>query len=213
MEFPEFILALEKRLQQPLPGLTAQLRMTSMARLRRLRNGGVPDDARPSSVLVLLYPYRSDIGFPVIRRPDYPGVHGGQVSLPGGKAEESDESLVYTALREAQEEIGIDPGQVHVIGQLTELYIPPSNFLVTPVVGFLPCRPDFQADPEEVVEIMELTLSELTDPATKKRSRIRLPIGLTLRVPSYNNGGPVIWGATAMMLSELEQIIREIRVS
>jgi len=165
MDFPGFIIALEHRLQRPLPGRAAQLRMTSLARLHRLLNGSVPDDARLSSVLILLYPDHEAIAFPLMLRPEYRGVHSGQISLPGGKSEETDESIVYTALREAREEIGIDAGQVQVIGRLTEMYIPPSNFLVTPVVGFLPVRPVFRPDPGEVVRILEATLGELTDPA------------------------------------------------
>ncbi len=210
MDFLTYIRALEDRLRRPLPGRRAQMRMTSLERMHRLLNGSVPEDARPSSVLVLLYPHRDGIGFPLIQRPEYPGVHSGQISLPGGKKEDTDESLIYTALRETNEEIGVDPRQVQVIGQLTELYIPPSNFLVTPVVGFIPVRPEFRPDAGEVDRIVEVTLQQLTDPSHRDRKKIRIPLGLSLSFPAYVMDGNVIWGATAMMLSELEAIIGEL---
>jgi 8-oxo-dGTP pyrophosphatase MutT (NUDIX family) len=209
-DFDRLIDRLSARLTEPLPGRAAQLKMSSLARIRELMRFSAPDDARQSSVLVLLYPYLGSTGMVLMQRPDYKGVHGGQVSLPGGKREDTDESLVYTALREAREEIGVDPSRIQIIGQLTEMYIPPSNFLVTPVVGFQHHRPEFTPDPKEVAGILEITLNDLLDPRNLKRTKMKLSIGLTMEVPTFTIGQTVIWGATAMMLNELKEILLEI---
>jgi 8-oxo-dGTP pyrophosphatase MutT (NUDIX family) len=211
MEFAKFVVLLEQRLQKPLPGLSAQLKMSSLARLHKLLSFSSPDDAKQSSVLILLYPLEDIISLVLMLRPEYPGVHSGQISLPGGKHEETDESLIYTALREAQEEIGIDPVQVQIIGQLTEMYIPPSNFMVTPVVGYQLSKPNFRLDPKEVARIIEIRLEDLLDETNKQMKKMKLSQGFSLKVPSYFINGDIIWGATAMILSELKEIIGEIQ--
>ncbi len=213
MEFTEFILLLEDRLKKSLPGRPAQLKMSSMARIQELINIMPSPDARQSSVLILLYPLDGEIGLVLMLRPEYQGIHSGQISLPGGKYEESDESLVFTALREANEEIGITPSQVQIIGQLTEMYIPPSHYLVTPVVGYQATRPVFKADPKEVARIIEIRLSDLLDDKKVQLKKMKLRLGITLKVPSFFIDDNIIWGATAMILSELKEIIEEIRGS
>jgi len=210
MEFNDFVILLEKRLQRPLPGRSAQMKMSSLTRLRQLMRFPVSADAVQSSVLVLLYPAERDIRLVLMLRPEYPGIHSGQISLPGGKYEDSDDSLVYTALREAREEIGIDPVRVQIIGQLTEMYIPPSNFMVTPVVGYQTSRPHFTADPKEVARIIEINLKDLLDKKNLQRKKIKLGRGFSLKVPSYYIEGNIIWGATAMILSELRELTLEI---
>jgi 8-oxo-dGTP pyrophosphatase MutT (NUDIX family) len=212
MEFDKFVVLLEQRLQKPLPGISAQLKMSSIARLQKLLRFSFPDDAKQSSVLVLFYPFEGKIGLVLMLRPEYPGIHSGQISLPGGKREETDESLIYTALREAQEEIGVDPVKVQIIGQLTEMYIPPSNFMVTPVVGYQTSRPNFRMDSKEVAKIIEIGLDDLLDERNRQMKKMKLSLGLTLKVPSYFIRGNIIWGATAMILSELKEIVLEIRV-
>ncbi|MCX6307094.1 MAG: CoA pyrophosphatase [Bacteroidetes bacterium] len=210
MEFTEFILLLEKRLQEPLPGKPAQLKMSSLARIQELMRFSTPEEATQSSVLILFYPTEGTIGLVLMLRPEYRGVHSGQISLPGGKYEETDESLIYTALREAREEIGIDPTRVQIIGQLTEMYIPPSNFMVTPVVGYQATQPVFTADPKEVAKVIEIKLDDLLDTGNRQMKKMKLSLGITLKVPSYCIEGNIIWGATAMILSELREIISEI---
>ncbi len=210
MEFYEFVVSLEERLQKPLPGKSAQLKMSSLARIQELFKLAAPESATQSSVLVLLYPFAGSIGLVLMLRPQYRGVHSGQISLPGGKFEETDESLIYTALRESKEEIGINPLQVQIIGQLTEMYIPPSNFMVTPVVGYQSSRPVFTADAKEVAEIIEIKLDDLMDAKNRQQKKIKLSVGLSLKVPSYCINGHIIWGATAMILSELREIVLDI---
>ncbi|MFZ4523295.1 MAG: NUDIX hydrolase [Bacteroidales bacterium] len=210
MTFTEFIVLLEQRLRGPLPGKSAQLKMSSLVRIQELMKFSQPEDAMQSSVLILLYPQQESIGLVLMLRPEYKGVHSGQISLPGGKYEDSDESLIFTALREANEEIGIDPGQVQIIGQLTDLYIPPSNFIVNPVVGYQASRPQFTADPSEVARLIEISLEELLDDSNRQMKKMKLSMGLSIKVPSYYINGDVIWGATAMILSEFREIVSEI---
>jgi 8-oxo-dGTP pyrophosphatase MutT (NUDIX family) len=206
-DFNTVIGFLSERLTGPLPGRSAQLKMSSQKRLRELMRFSSPENARQSSVLVLLYPYRESTGLVLMQRPDYRGVHGGQISLPGGKREDTDESLIYTALREAREEIGVESARIQILGQLTEMYIPPSNFLVTPVVGFQHQRPVFTPDAKEVAGIIEITLDDLLNPQNLKHTKMKLSIGLTMEVPTFTIENAVIWGATAMMLNELKEIL------
>jgi 8-oxo-dGTP pyrophosphatase MutT (NUDIX family) len=212
MEFDKFILLLEQRLQKPLPGRSAQLKMSSLARMQEFMRLSTPENAVQSSVLLLLYPFDGTVGLVLMLRPEYRGIHSGQISLPGGKSEETDESLIYTALREAQEEIGIDPFKVQIIGQLTEMYIPPSNFMVTPVVGYQASRPHFIADPTEVARIIEIKLDELLDDRNRQIKKMKISLGFSLKVPSFYINGDIIWGATAMILSELREIIAELDI-
>ncbi len=208
--FQEWIDKLQGRLSRPLPGLEYQLRLATMN--RKIRNGmmEIPTGAKKSAVLALFYPCGDDLCLAFIKRPEYPGVHSGQVSFPGGGAEPEDTDLVQTALREAFEEIGVPADRVRVLGKLTELYIPPSNFLVTPVVGYLDFRPDFIADPEEVDHIIEVPLTELLSPNCLTEKEIVIFPDVRLNVPCYYARENIIWGATAMMLSELIETIRTI---
>ncbi len=209
-DFKDWTDKLQSRLARPLPGLEYQLKLATMN--RKIRNGimEVPPDAKKSAVLVLFYPAEGDLCLAFIKRPEYPGVHSGQVSFPGGGAEPGDKDLVQTALREAFEEIGVPAARVSVLGQLTDLYIPPSNFLVAPIVGYLDFRPDFVPDPEEVDHIIEVPLSELTSPGCLTEKEIVIFPDVRLKVPCYYAQENVIWGATAMMLSELLETIRTI---
>jgi len=209
MELTRFILLLEDRLKKPLPGRSAQLKMSSLVRIQEMMNLSQGLDAIQSSVLILFYPIEDGIGLVLMLRPEYKGIHSGQISLPGGKYEEDDESLIYTALREAKEEIGIDPTQIQIIGQLTEMYIPPSNFIVTPVMGYQATKPVFKADPKEVARIIEINLTDLLDKKNLQMKKMKLRLGFSLKVPSYVINGNIIWGATAMILSELVEVIRE----
>jgi 8-oxo-dGTP pyrophosphatase MutT (NUDIX family) len=142
-----------------------------------------------------------------MKRTEYPGVHSGQISFPGGGREPGDTDIVDTALRETEEEIGIKKESITTIGTLTDLYIPPSNFLVTPVIGYINERPVFHPDPEEVDEVVEVALEKIMDTNTKQEKEITIFPDIKIKVPSYYTNGHVIWGATAMMLSELIEII------
>jgi 8-oxo-dGTP pyrophosphatase MutT (NUDIX family) len=201
---------LRDRLQGPLPGNDAHERMMPATRRTIYRDlVQVPDDAKKSAVMILLYEGMDGLFFPLIERTEYPGVHSKQIGLPGGAWEQEDTDYVQTALRETEEEIGVNRLQVEVIGQLSSLYIPPSNFWVQPVVGLLSHSPKFVPDPSEVASIIETPLSYLVDPALRVESKIKHSTGMSLVVPSFLIHGHVVWGATAMMLSELSELLGE----
>ena len=134
---------LQEAFTKELPGKDAHVKMAPQPLDLRRFTTSFSEPPKKSGVLLLFYPDDSTIYFPLIKRPQYPGAHSGQVALPGGKVEEGDPDVVFTALREAEEEIGIDAGKVEVIGSLSELYIPVSNYLVRPFVGYLSEAPIF----------------------------------------------------------------------
>ncbi len=199
----EQVRMIKARLQEPLPGISAQLKMSPEHR-RDLFTDLPPQKA---GVLLLLYPKEKTLSTIFIKRTTYDGPHSGQVSLPGGKSETFDSSIVETALREAYEEIGINPSNVEILGMLTPLIIPVSNFEVTPVVGYTENSPDFVIDPNEVDYLIELNINRLTDPIIVKRRQALLNNRL-VNVPYYQLDNDEIWGATAMIISEFTETLK-----
>ena len=210
MTFTEFINRLKRELALPLPGMNVQLRMTSNRRVREMMEFRKPGQAIKSSVLVLLFPGKENAQptFVVTLRPTYEGIHSGQISLPGGRFELTDENLIQTALRETDEEIGVTPAEVTIIGQLTELYIPPSNYLVQPYVGFTSGSPVFHPQPKEVEQIIEIPVRQLLDEQNVVEKEISVA-GIQFSTPSFVIDGTTIWGATAMILNEFKEILRK----
>ena len=169
----------------------------------------IPDFTKPpkqSAVLILFYPDKDGIYFPLIRRPRYDGAHSGQMALPGGKREKEDEDLIYTALRETCEEIGVCLGKADVLGVLSEHFIPVTNMIVLPVIGVLHETPIFEPEPNEVEEIFTINLQEFFNRENKKRETWKLR-GQDVEVPFYLLKHQKVWGATAMILSELEYLL------
>jgi len=135
-------------------------------------------------------------------------VHSGQLSFPGGQAESFDKDTLATALRETNEELGIEPGLVHVLGTLTPVYIPPSNFMVYPYAAYSAARPRFTLDPREVAGLIEVPLAALFDDAARQVIKMPIkPFGMT-DVPCYNFWGNKVWGATAMILKEFKELVK-----
>lgn len=205
MDQAETIARLRKALQQPLPGRGAQEQMASQV---RPMPGVVPGNAQPSAVLALLFPHTSaELHLLFMQRVEDGKAHGGQISFPGGRQEPFDADLRATALREANEEVGIMPADVDILGALTPMYIPVSNFQVYPFVGYSAQRPNYHLSQSEVQHVLELPVQRLFDPAYKVTATVRpssVP-NLVMQVPAYQpEEGTIIWGATAMMLSELE---------
>ena len=203
--FATFIDKLKTRLQQPLPGSTAHSVMASETRLK-LKMPSPNERTRESAVLILFYPSDNQVFIPLILRPQYDGVHGGQMAFPGGRAEKEDEDLIRTALREAQEEIGVRVSDIKVLGKLTKLFIPPSNFYVQPVVGYMSRKPDFYPDPREVDRVIEIALEDLKNPSLIGRKILNVR-GVEVDTPFYDILETTVWGATAMMISELLLVI------
>jgi 8-oxo-dGTP pyrophosphatase MutT (NUDIX family) len=161
---------------------------------------------RQSAVLLLLFPAAEDLALVLIRRSQQVYHHRGQIALPGGSQEAGDGSLWCTALRETQEELGVGPEAVVLLGQLTPLYISGSHFQVQPFVGYVAQAPVWSPEPVEVDEVLELPLARLSDPSIKRVGEWSYQQG-TRRVPYYQAGAHAIWGATAMMLSEFEAVL------
>jgi 8-oxo-dGTP pyrophosphatase MutT (NUDIX family) len=203
-----FFPALKDKLAQSLPGEPAQNRMTSRARISTADYLQQKPDHRTSAVFLPLFPHEGTIYSALIRRPAYDGLHSGQLALPGGKSEEDDDSLLHTSLRETKEEVGIDVPEKNVLGKLSPLYIPVSNFLVHPFVGQLNEKPNWVPDKHEVDEVLEFPISILFDPAFKDRKRILIGKNMFIDAPCYIIHGQILWGATAMIFSELEEIMK-----
>ena len=204
-----FINRLANQLKLDLPGSAAHLKMASRIRVEELMHSYDVSLAKPSSVLILLYQKEDSVYTVLMKRQTYDGVHSGQVSFPGGKKENNDFDLKETALREAHEEVGIITEDVKVIGSLSDLYIPPSNFIVTPYIGFQNSVPRLTPEKSEVAEILEVNLADLfrKDLVGVKEIVVR---GSQITAPYYSLNGHTVWGATAMILSELAEIIKSI---
>ena len=184
-------------MRHKLPGEPAQLRMAPTFR-GDLASMGLPVEA---AVLVLFYPRDGKTHLVFIKRNEYDGPHSAQVSFPGGAREPGDLGLVETAVRETREEVGIN-GQIEVLGSLTPLHIPVSNFMVYPFVGWMEEIPVFRPDPAEVQYVIEAPLVALLDPSNSD-SETLYHHAQPVEAPFYRVGKEKIWGATAMMLSEV----------
>jgi 8-oxo-dGTP pyrophosphatase MutT (NUDIX family) len=200
---------LKERLNRPLPGLTSQLEMAPPIRGKGKLE--VPEDAKKSAVLVLLYPVDGKPHTVYMKRSDDGHVHSGQISFPGGKMEDTDLDNVHTALREADEELGIPSEKVNVLGSLTEMYIPPSNFLVWPILGFMETRPSYVLDPVEVARVIEVPLDEFHREGVRQVRQIQQRTrwgNFTTESPSFLIGDDIIWGATSMITNELLDLVK-----
>jgi 8-oxo-dGTP pyrophosphatase MutT (NUDIX family) len=204
---PDFPTILKTEILKGLPGTDVQWQMASSDRFVRNFPRIPGKDARIAAVLLLLYPENGSIHTVFMQRPDYDGVHGGQISFPGGKKEPEDEDLIRTALREAEEETGIDPVKVNVVGTLTPLFIPVSNMIVTPVVGWMSKKPVYNYRSEEVVFLIDAEIKRFLDPSIVRTKPIEIR-GELLKVKYFDYDNNTIWGATAMILNELLTIIR-----
>jgi len=194
----------------PLPGAAAQNTMSPPLRGNLME---APATARRASVMALIYPIDDRLHLLFIQRTSPPGDrHAGQISFPGGSAETADVDAAATALRETEEEVGIPQNSIELLGALSPLYIPVSNFLVDPFVGYRAERPDFTLQESEVARTLEIPLADFLGPEARKVGDRKLSSGMTLKdVPYWSVGeGEEIWGATSMMTGELVSIVREL---
>ena len=199
--FDTHIAYLRRRLAEPLPGTAAQLSMAPIYRQDPSMATIEGKPCREAGVLVLFFPLDNVPTLLLTLRQAHLKEHAGQVSFPGGRRE-PDESLRETALREAHEEVGLDPERVEVLGTLTPLYIPPSNFCVHPFVAMTPAAPELCPQDDEVEAVLRIPLPLLLDPKTRRREPWILH-GQTFEVLFFDVQDHKIWGATAMMLAEL----------
>lgn len=195
---------------EALPGIEAQYRMAPLHRTRVEVQDLNANDYRPSAVMVVFCRDQKDRLFiPLTERASYNGAHSGQVSLPGGKSDPSDIDLEATARRECWEEIGLK--DVEVIGKLTPLFIPVSRFLVHPFIGVLPEKEPVMTHQErEVKRILRLYVDDLTSDRIIEEGTVEVLESLKIKTPWFNVNGYRVWGATAMILNELKELIKTI---
>lgn len=185
----------------------AQLHMSPRPRARLSQFDGV--DAREAAVLALIYPETRGLHLILTRRTEHLRGHSGQISFPGGRCDPEDGSYTHTALRETEEELGVTNDQIDVIGDLASFYIPPSNYNVYPSVGFTAQKPHFKPNPDEVAEVITFPLVDLLDPRIKHEEERDFQ-GFKVQIPYYDIQGHKVWGATAVMLSEIEHRLRAV---
>lgn len=209
MSGPEQTIGVERlraALGRPLPGLDAQVAM--MPRPRPGMERGVDPFHRPreGGVLILFYPHDGELTFVLTRRSEALPNHRGQISFPGGARDPEDADFVQTALREGDEELRIPSEGTEVLGVLTPLYIPPSDYRIYPVVAYRPARPDFIPSPYEVAEVLEVPVSWLLSDDSLRVETWELR-GMEVEVPFFEFCGHKVWGATAMVLAELRAVL------
>ncbi|RNC80220.1 MAG: CoA pyrophosphatase [Winogradskyella sp.] len=167
--------------------------------------------ASKAGVMALFYPStKNETMLVLILRKSYKGVHSAQVGFPGGKVEESDADFKETALRETEEEIGIPITQVEVLKELSPLYIPPSNFMVYPFFGVSKTELNFVKQEEEVESIIEVSLNDLLNDINIITKKVSTSYNVKVEVPAFKLNGHVVWGATAMMLSEIKVLLKDV---
>jgi len=208
-----FLSEVRDALKGILPAEKAHVKLAPNDRVGGLLTRKWPKNAKQSAVTFLLFVEDDILKTLLMKRVEYDGVHSGQISLPGGQIDKEDENLLETAIREFYEETGVQLSNKDYIGELSDLYIPPSNFLVQPYIAFIEKLPDLYPDRLEVKELHKVSLEELFNPENFLQEEIvmrqRGENSYTIKAPCYKVKELCIWGATAMMISELQMIIEE----
>lgn len=211
MDFKEFYELALKLKNLPLPGEYSHHKMSPELRIQWLKENKITDvNPKRAGVMALFYPdFQEKTRLLLILRKAYEGVHSNQIAFPGGKEEHSDKNLLETALRETYEEVGVAPDAIEVIKELSEVYIPPSNFLVRPFMGLYPNPQPFVREEQEVERIVEVNLMEFLDEGNLIMEQLSTSYAKNINVPAYRLNGYTVWGATAMMLSEIRELLQQ----
>jgi len=208
MNFQDFLKYVPNIIPVELPAVASHLKMAPKERIEGLKNlDGGALNARMAGVMMLFYPKQEKTHLVLIVRNTYDGVHSAQIAFPGGKYEEEDLNFETTALRETQEEVGVSRDKIEIIKHFSPMYIPPSNFLVHPFLGIAKEELSFYPDVREVANIIELPLSVFLDDEIIIEARLSTSYGANILVPAFNIQNHVVWGATAMILSELRDVL------
>lgn len=211
MEFAEFLSIVPKITKETLPATDAHLIMAPPERAEVIRNIDKSTyNPREAAVLMLFYPRNEQTNLALILRNSYNGVHSSQIAFPGGKVETFDRSLCQTALRETHEEIGISPSNINIVRAFTELFIPPSNFIVHPFLGFSNDELIFNPDPSEVAGLIEFPISDFLADANVVQNKMATAYSDSVVVPTFKVGDQFVWGATAMIMSELKEVLKKL---
>ena len=211
MNFELFLKNIEVFKNNQLPGIEAQFKLAPKMRLEYNAKKIEANNPKIAAVLALFYPNQNnEVSLLLTKRANYIGTHSGQISFPGGKFEKSDLNLKETALRETFEEVGIFQEKIDIVREITEVYIPPSNFSVTPFIGILNDIPVFKLN-SEVAKIIEIPFPDLLDDTMLASISITNSYMKETSVPCFNFDGSVIWGATAMILSEIKELLKNIK--
>lgn len=214
MDFQDFLQYVPKLIASDLPAMDAHLKMAPLERVVSLKNNSVDNkNPRNAAVLMLCYPKNGKTHLVLIVRNSYQGVHSAQIAFPGGKFEQEDVDFAATAIRETHEEVGIHPNQIEVVKSFTQVYIPPSNFMVYPFLGI--CREEisFIPDPLEVAGIIELPITTFLSDTIVIETELKTSYANSIKVPAFEIENHIVWGATAMMLSELKEVFKTTFVS
>ncbi len=202
---------IREKLSQPLPGLESHLKLAPESRASEIKeyNEG-KKTAKKSAVMILLFHENEELKIVFIRRSFYVGIHAGQIAFPGGRFEESDISILNTAFREIEEEIGISKDKIELLGRLTDIYVPPSNFLISIFVGYLPFRPEYKIDEREVAEVIELRVQDFFNEDVIDEKEFHVPsTEKSVRALYYKVGNADVWGASAMVMTEFLDVLKK----
>ncbi|WGF91773.1 NUDIX hydrolase [Aequorivita marisscotiae] len=212
MDFRDFEKRIVKVTKLELPGELVQFKMAPMERLQEMKRVAKnSDSAKRAGVMSLFYPSENlETRLILILRKTYKGVHSAQVGFPGGKLEKEDKSIQDAALRETEEEVGVSRNTIAVLKQLTEIYIPPSNYFVQPFLGITTEQPRFVPQEEEVEALIEVSLQDFMDDFNVTTQTISTSYAVNLEVPAFKLNGYVVWGATAMMLNEVRELLKKV---
>ena len=209
MNFKDFFESLAAIREVELPSIASHIKMAPLERVKSLQEHIYSSlTAKKAAVMMLFYPKEENTHLVLIKRNSYPGVHSSQIAFPGGKVEEADVNFQETAIRETFEEIGVSPDKINVIRNFTPLYIPPSDFLVYPFMGVCTNEIEFVLQHEEVAGILELPLKTFLDDSIISTKILDTSYAKSLEVPVFIIDEHVVWGATAMMLSELKDVLK-----
>ncbi len=209
MHINDFFKAINGIVDIDLPSESAHIKMASLERVQLMKDSiDIIENAKKAAVMMLFYPKNGITHLVLIVRNSYPGVHSSQIAFPGGKAENNDLNFKATALRETHEEIGIHPDKIIVIRDFTSVYIPPSNFLVHPFLGISLTELEFTLQKEEVAGILEIPLTLLLDDSIITQKKLETSYAKSINIPCFQIEENLVWGATAMMLSELKDALK-----
>ncbi len=207
MEFESLLQHISRIEKEPLGGLESQYKMAPAIRKQFVDSNFEHYNPIKAGVLAILYPKNGEANILLTLRAAYNGVHSAQISFPGGKQEPHDYDLKETALREAHEEVGIPKNKISIIKTLTETYIPPSNFLVQPFLGLSKEALHFNFN-HEVRKIVEVKLDDLLNESSVTTKNMSTSYMKNIDVPCFILNNYIVWGATAMMLSEIKDLLK-----